>query len=144
MRRAAGPFRATAEVVSAKTDSALIEFMRELKAIREPLPADELAKAKRYLQLGYAENFESTGDIAAQLSQLIPYGLPLTTLGAFNAGIGSVTVQSARRVATKYLDPTKMTIVITGDRTTIEPTLKATGIAPVDVRDSRGRPVITP
>jgi short-subunit dehydrogenase len=26
------------------------------------------------------------GDIAAQLSQLIPYGLPLTTLGAFNAG----------------------------------------------------------
>jgi hypothetical protein len=47
-------------------------------------------------------------------------------------------------VATKYLDPTKMTIVITGDRTTIEPTLKATGIAPVDVRDSRGRPVITP
>lgn len=144
MRKEAGPFRANAEVVSAKTDSALIEFMRELKAIRDPLPADELAKAKRYLQLGYAENFESTGDIAAQLSQLIPYGLPLTTLGAFNAGIGAVTVQSAQRVATKYLDPTKMTIVITGDRATIEPTLKATGIAPVEVRDARGRPVITP
>ena len=144
MRKEAGPFRANAEVVSAKTDSALIEFMRELKAIRDPLPADELAKAKRYLQLGYAENFESTGDIAAQLSQLIPYGLPLTTLGAFNAGIGAVTVQSAQRAANTYLDPTKMTIVITGDRATIEPTLKATGIAPVEVRDARGRPVITP
>ena len=144
MRKEAGPFRANAEVVSAKTDSALIEFMRELKAIRDPLPADELAKAKRYLQLGYAENFESTGDIAAQLSQLIPYGLPLTTLSAFNAGIGAVTVQSAQRVATKYLDPMKMTIVITGDRATIEPALKATGIAPVEVRDARGRPVITP
>lgn len=144
MRKAAGPFRANAEVVSAKTDSALIEFMRELTAIREPLPADELAKAKRYLQLGYAENFESTGDIAAQLSQLIPYGVPLTSLGAFNAGIGAVTVQSAQRVATKYLDPTKMTIVIAGDRATIEPALKATGIAPVQVRDARGRPVVTP
>jgi predicted Zn-dependent peptidase len=144
MRKAAGPFRANAEVVSAKTDSALIEFMRELKAIREPLPADELAKAKRYLQLGYAENFESTGDIAAQLSQLIPYGVPLTSLGAFNAGIGAVTVQSAQRVATKDLDPTKMTIVIAGDRATIEPALKATGIAPVQVRDARGRPVVTP
>ena len=144
MRKEAGPFRANAEVVSAKTDSALIEFVRELKAIRAPLPADELAKAKRYLQLGYAENFESTGDIAAQLSQLIPYGLPLTTLGAFNAGIGSVTVQSAQRAANKYLDPSKMTIVITGDRATIEPALKATLIAPVEVRDSRGRPVITP
>ncbi len=144
MRKEAGPFRANAEVVSAKTDSALIEFMRELKAIRDPLPADELAKAKRYLQLGYAENFESTGDIAAQLAQLIPYGLPLTTLSAFNAGIGSVTVQSAQRAANRYLDPSKMTIVITGDRATIESALKATGIAPVDVRDSRGRPVITP
>ncbi|WP_373063530.1 M16 family metallopeptidase [Gemmatimonas sp.] len=144
MRKEAGPFRANAEVVSAKTDSALIEFMREMKAIRDPLPADELAKAKRYLQLGYAENFESTGDIAAQLSQLIPYGLPLSTLSAFNAGIGSVTVQSAQRVANKYLDPSKLTIVIAGDRASIEPALKATGIAPVEVRDSRGRPVITP
>ncbi len=144
MRKQAGPFRASAEVVSAKTDSALIEFMRELKAIRDPLPAAELAKAKRYLQLGYAENFESTGDIAAQLSQLIPYGLPLTTLGAFNAGIGSVTVQSAQRVANTYLNPSKLTIVIAGDRASIEPALKATGIAPVEVRDSRGRPIITP
>jgi len=144
MRKAAGPFRANAEVVSAKTDSALIEFMREMKAIRDPLPADELAKARRYLQLGYAENFESTGDIAAQLSQLIPYGLPLSTLSAFNAGIGAVTVQSAQRVANKYLDPSKLTIVIAGDRASIEPALEATGIAPVEVRDSRGRPVITP
>ncbi len=144
MRKAAGPFRASAEVVSAKTDSALIEFMRELKSIRDPLPAEELAKAQRYLQLGYAENFESTGDIAGQLSQLIPYGLPLSTLGAFNAGIGAVTVQSAQRVANKYLDPSKLTIVIAGDRASIEPALRATGIAPVEVRDSRGRPVITP
>ena len=75
---------------------------------------------------------------------MIPYGLPLTTLSAFNAGIGAVTVQSAQRAANTYLDPTKMTIVITGDRATIEPTLKATGIAPVEVRDARGRPVITP
>ena len=52
--------------------------------------------------------------------------------------------QSAQRVANKYLDPSKLTIVIAGDRATIEPTLKATGIAPVEVRDSRGRPVITP
>lgn len=144
MRREAGPFQANAEVVSAKTDSALIEFMRELQAIRAPIPADELAKAKRYLQLGYAENFESTSDIAIQISSLIPYGLPLTTLGAFDVGIGSVTVQDAQRVATKYLDPSKLTIVIAGDRATIEPTLKATGIAPVVVRDARGRPVIAP
>ncbi len=50
MRRAAGPFLASAEIVTAKSDSALIEFMKELKRIREAVPADELSRAKRYLQ----------------------------------------------------------------------------------------------
>jgi predicted Zn-dependent peptidase len=144
MRRERGPFTARAEVVSAKTDSALIEFMRELRNIRKPLPAAELAKVKRYLRLGYADGFESTSDIAAQVANLVPYGLPLSTLGAFDAGIAKVTAADVQRVATQYLDPSTLTIVIAGDRATIEPALKATKIAPVDVRDARGRPVIVP
>jgi len=144
MRREAGPFTARAEVVSAKTDSALIEFMNELKGMRKPLPAEELAKVKRYLRLGYADGFESTGDIASQVASLIPTGLPLSTLGAFDAGIAKVTAADVQRVATRYLDPAKLQIVIAGDRASIEPALKATKIAPVDVRDMRGRPVIVP
>ncbi len=144
MRRDAGPFTARAEVVSAKTDSALIEFMNELRGMRNPLPAEELAKVKRYLRLGYADGFESTGDIASQVAGLIPTGLPLSTLGAFDAGIAKVTAADVQRVATRYLDPTKLQIVIAGDRASIEPALKATKIAPVDVRDMRGRPVIVP
>ena len=61
LRRSAGPFTASAEVVTAKTDSALIEFMKELRAIRDTVPTDELAKAKRYLQLGLPSSFETTG-----------------------------------------------------------------------------------
>lgn len=144
MRRERGPFTARAEVVSAKTDSALIEFMKELRNIRQPLPSAELAKVKRYLRLGYADGFESTGDIAAQVAGLVPYGLPLSTLGAFDAGIDKVTAADVQRVATQYLDPTRLTIVIAGDRASIEPALKATRIAPVDMRDARGRPVIVP
>jgi zinc protease len=144
MRRNAGPFTASAEVVAAKTDSAMLEFMKELNNIRKPLPAAELAKTKRYLQLGYAERFETTGDIASQIANLIPYGVPLTSLGTFNAGIGAVTGAQVQRVANKYVDPTKLTIVVAGDRATIEPALKALKIAPVEVRDARGRPVITP
>uniref|UniRef100_UPI0013D904E4 M16 family metallopeptidase n=1 Tax=Stenotrophomonas maltophilia TaxID=40324 RepID=UPI0013D904E4 len=44
MRREAGPFTASAEIATANTDSALFEFMKELNAIRTPLPAAELAK----------------------------------------------------------------------------------------------------
>jgi predicted Zn-dependent peptidase len=144
MRREAGPFAARAEVVSAKTDSALIEFMNELKGMKQPLPPEELAKVKRYLRLGYADGFESTSDIAAQVANLVPTGLPLSTLGAFDAGIAKVTAADVQRVATRYLDPTKLQIIIAGDRASIEPALKATKIAPVDVRDMRGRPVIVP
>ncbi|HEY0663074.1 MAG TPA: insulinase family protein, partial [Thiobacillaceae bacterium] len=50
MRQAEGPFIARAEIVAAKSDSALIEFMKELRNIREPIPTAELDKAKRYLQ----------------------------------------------------------------------------------------------
>ncbi len=144
MRREAGPFTARAEVVSAKTDSALIEFMKELRGMRTPMPADELAKVKRYLRLGYADGFESTSDIASQVAGLVPTGLPLSTLGTFDAGIARVTAADVQRVAARYLDPTKLRIVIAGDRASIEPALKATKIAPVDVRDMRGRPVLVP
>jgi zinc protease len=144
LRRRPGPFVATAEVVAQKTDSALVEFMKELNRIRTPIPAAELAKTKRYLQLGYAERFESTGDIAAQVAGLATFDLPLSTLGAFNRGVGAVTGADVQRVARQYLDPSKLAIVVVGDRATIEPALKATRIAPVEIRDARGRRIIVP
>lgn len=144
MRREAGPFTARAEIVREKTDSALIEFMKELTAIREAMPDEELAKTRRYLQLGYADRFESTADIASQIASLVPYALPLSTLGAFESGIGRVTGADVQRVARQYLDPARLAIVIAGDRETIEPALRATGVAPVELRDLRGKPIITP
>jgi zinc protease len=144
MRREPGAFTARAEIVAEKTDSALVEFMKELKGIRTPMPAAELAKTKRYLQLGYAEGFESTGDIAGQIAALVPYGIPLSALGRFNGGIGAVTTADVRRVATRYLDPNKLAIVVAGDRASILPALQALKIAPVEVRDAKGRGIITP
>jgi predicted Zn-dependent peptidase len=77
MRRSAGPFTASAEIVAAKSDSALLEFMKELNAIRDTVPAEELLKARRYLRNQMPAAFETTGDIAGQLSELIQYDLPL-------------------------------------------------------------------
>ena len=144
MRREPGAFTARAEIVAAKTDSSLIEFMKELNGIRTSMSATELAKTKRYLQLGYAERFESTGDIAGQIATLVPYDVPLSTLSTFNTGIGAVTGAEVKRVATKYLDPSKLAIVVAGDRASIEPALKALKIAPVEIRDAKGRGTITP
>ena len=144
MRREAGPFIASAEIVAAKTDSAMIEFVKELNGIREPMKPEELEKTRKYLQLGYAEGFESTGDIAGAIAGLVPYGLPLSTLSDYQSGIGNVTGADVQRVAKQYVDPSKMVMLVVGDRKSIEPALKALKIAPVEVRDLHGRPSIVP
>ncbi len=144
MRREAGPFVARAEIVAAKSDSALLEFMKELAAIRERVPDDELAKAKQYLQLGLPSSFETTQDISAALSALALYGIPLTQPEEEVARIAAVTAEDVQRVARRYLDPARMAIVIVGDAAAIEASLRATGIAPVERRDIYGRPIIVP
>jgi zinc protease len=136
-RRSAGPFTASAEVVSAKTDSALIEFMKELRAIRDTVPSTELAKAKRYLQLGLPEDFETTGSIAGQMLPLITYGIPLNFYDTAVQNIGAVTQADVQRVARQYVNPDKLTLVIVGDRKTIEPGIRALAPGEIIVRDVR-------
>ncbi|MEO7999392.1 MAG: pitrilysin family protein, partial [Gemmatimonadaceae bacterium] len=144
MRREAGPFIASAEVVSEKTDSAMIEFMKELNGIREPMKPEELEKTKKYLQLGYPAEFEEGADIARAIASLVPFGLPLQTLSDYQKSIGIVSGADVERTAKQYIDPTKMSLVVVGDRKSIEPGLRALKIAPVEIRDNRGRPSTVP
>ncbi|HYV96893.1 MAG TPA: pitrilysin family protein [Gemmatimonadaceae bacterium] len=144
MRREPGPFMASAEIRDTVTGAALVEFMKELENIRKPVPADELAKAKKYLQLGLPADFETTGQIAGQMATYALFGLPLNEPSQAVAKIGAVSTADVTRVANKYLDPSKMAIVIAGDAKRIVPLLKATGIGPVEMRDSYGKPVIVP
>jgi zinc protease len=134
MRRKPGPFTARAEVVGAKSDSALMEFMRELRSIRDTVPAAELDRAKRYLELRMPAQFETTGRIAAQLVPVVLYGLPHDFYDSYVQRIGQVTQADVQRVALRYLDPDRMAVVVVGDRKSIEPELRALGIAPVKVR----------
>ncbi|MGI9077215.1 MAG: M16 family metallopeptidase [Gemmatimonadaceae bacterium] len=141
MRRAAGPFTARAEVTGGKTDSSLIEFMKELRAIRDTVPASELEKAKRYLQLGLPARFESTADIASQIIPVVLYDLPADYFNTYVRRIEDVTQADVQRVANRYLDPARMSIVIVGDRKSIEPGLKGLGMGAVVIRDLSGQPV---
>jgi predicted Zn-dependent peptidase len=140
MRRAPGPFTASAEVVAAKTDSALIEFMKELRAIRDSIPRDELEKTKTYLQLQLPGRFETTGGIAGQLSQLVTYDVPIGFYNGYTQGVAAVTGADVQRVARQYIDPDRLAVVIVGDRKSIEPALRATKIGEVVIVDITGRP----
>ena len=141
MRRAAGPFSASAEIVAAKTDSALLEFMKELNGIRQAVPANELSRAKRFLQLQLPGNFETTQDIAFQLVPVALYGLPLDYYNNYVQNIEAVTQADVARVAQQYINPGSLAVVIVGDRKSIEPGLKAINVAPIVIRDMSGQPI---
>jgi predicted Zn-dependent peptidase len=141
MRRAAGPFLAYAEIVTAKSDSALIEFMKELNGIRQAVPAAELSRAKRYLQLQLPGNFETTQEIAAALVPVALYGLPLDYYNNYVQSIEGVTQADVARVAQQYINPGSLAIVIVGDRKTIEAGLKAVNLGPIVIRDIAGQPI---
>jgi zinc protease len=142
MRQAEGPFRAQAEIVAAKSDSALMEFFKELRSIRTNVPAQELDKAKRYLQLQLPSRFETTGDIAFNLVPIGLYDLPLDYFNSYAQKIGAVTNADVNRVAQQYVRPENMSVVIVGDLKTIEQGIRAVQIGRVEVRDLSGRPIV--
>jgi zinc protease len=144
MRRAAGPFVASAEVTGTATDSALVEFMKELRAIRDTVPRPELEKATRYLQLQLPGQFETTGDIASQLVPLVVHGLPLSYYNDLVQRLGAVTQADVQRVAQRYLDPSRFLVVLVGDRKSIEAGVRALDLGPVTVKtipDVMGAPI---
>jgi predicted Zn-dependent peptidase len=142
MRRLPGPFLATASVVTDKTDSSLVEFFKELRAIRSSaVPAAELDKAKSYLTLGFPGEFETTSGASGQFLDLLAHDLPLDTYDRYIAGIRAVTAADVQRVAQKYIDPDRLAVVIVGDRKVIEDGVRALGEGPVAVRDLWGKPL---
>ncbi|HEY5023026.1 MAG TPA: hypothetical protein VII30_11135 [Gemmatimonadaceae bacterium] len=138
---AAGPFTASAEIVAAKTDSVLLEFMKELNGIRQSVPVDELSRAKQYLQLQLPGNFETTQQIAAALVPVALYGLPFDYYNNYVQNIEAVTQADVNRVAHQYINPGSLAVVIVGDRKTIEQGLKSVNVGPISIRDMSGQPI---
>jgi predicted Zn-dependent peptidase len=131
MRSAAGPFYAAAGVQTDKTAEALTEFFKELDAIRKPIPAEEIEKAKNYLALLLPRNFETTESLAGSLAQVFVYNLPSDYYTTYTARIRAVTPADIERAAERYIQPDKFAVVIVGDRKMIEPGIKALNLGPI-------------
>ncbi len=138
-----GSFRAGGDVISAKSDVALVEFMKELKGIcgTRPVTDDELTTAKDALIQSLPGRFASVSSVTAAIQALVTQGLPDTYYQQFGAEVSKVTKADVLRVAKKYIDLDHLDIVIVGDKATIEGPLKATGIAPIVSLDIEGNPL---
>jgi predicted Zn-dependent peptidase len=115
--------------------------MKELRAIRDTVPQAELQRAKRYLQLQLPSLFETTGDIAFQLTPLAVHGLPLDFYNNYVQQIERVTQADVQRVAQKYINPERLSIVVVGDRKQVEAGIGKLGLGEVLIRDMYGKPI---
>ncbi|MBI4477920.1 MAG: insulinase family protein [Acidobacteria bacterium] len=137
-----GPFRAGGDIVTAKSDAGLQEFMKELRGIggSRPVTDEELKVAKEGMIQGLPELFESVSAINRSITALLVEGLPEDYYQQVARNVSAVTKEDVVRVAKQYIDLDHLAIVIVGDRATIEAPLKATKIAPITVLDIDGNP----
>jgi len=138
-----GAFEAGGGIVTAKTDSALIEFMKELKGVEggKPFTEDEMAQGKASLIQSLPARFSSVNATAGTISSLYTQGLPDTYYQEYAGNVNAITSADMVRVARKYIDLDHLAIVIVGDRATIEEPLRNTGIAPIVILDRQGKRV---
>ncbi len=130
MRPTPGPFTAASDVQTNKTDSALIEFMKELRGISE-ISDDDLARGKNYLALGYPDNFSSLGSIANMLSEFVLYNLPDDYFNNYIQKILAVTKEDVVRVSKKYIDTENIAVIVVGDKKEIEKGIKALNLGSI-------------
>lgn len=133
MRLSAGPFVAAAGVQTDKTADAIREFFVELEGIRMPIAAEELAKSKNFIALGFPAEFETSTDLSRQLEALVLYRLPDDYFEQYVPRVLAVTAGAVQKVAERYIQPSRFAVVVVGDRTSIEPGIRALNLGPVQV-----------
>ena len=137
-----GPFRAGGDIVSDKTDAALVEFMKELRGIQggRPITDEEMQTAKDTLIQRLPGQFASVQSVGSSITGLYLQDLPPDYYQNYAKNVRAVTKDDVLRVAKKYVDLDHLNIVIVGDLKSIEGPLKATGLAPIVVLDPYGVP----
>jgi zinc protease len=138
-----GPFRAGGDIMSDKSDVALTEFMKEFRGIEgaRPVTDDELQMSKNALVQSLPGMFDSVSSIGNAIGSLWQQGLPDDYYQQYGKHVTAITKDDVVGVAKKYIDLDHLSIIIVGDRKTIEAPLKATNIAPIVVLDIEGNTV---
>jgi len=141
--RGPGQFRAGGDIQTNKTDSALVEFVKEIRGIRgeRHVTEDELNAAKAALIQSLPDQLSSLFGVSQVVNEIYQNGLPDDYWSQFQSGVKAVTTADVERVAKQYIDADHLTIVIVGDRARIEAPVRATGIAPVVILDAKGNPI---
>jgi zinc protease len=134
-RRGPGPFVVQTSVRTDVTAPAVKEIFKEIRGVRDaPITTAELTLSRDSFARSLPGLFETTAQSSASSSELFVYGLPLDYFNGLPSSIQAVTAADVRRVARRYIDPSRIVVVSVGDRSAVEEGLRALAIGPVEYR----------
>jgi len=124
----AGTWTQSADITTKDTAAALREVVNEVDRLRSEPPGEvELTGIQKYVAGTFVLRNSSRAGIIAQLRFVDLYGLPADWLRTYVQRVQALTPADITRMANKYLDPAKMTLVVVGDRKVVEDSLKQFG-----------------
>jgi len=136
-----GPFTASAGVRSNSSDSSVVEFMKEIKRMREEGITDaELAFVKSAMGQSEARSYETGFQKAAFLNNILRYNLDKNYVNKQNEILRTITKEEINALAKKYLPAEKMNIMLVGDKAAIKPGLEKLGYEVIEL-DAEGNVV---
>lgn len=137
-------FRASTQVRNAVTDSAVVEFFKELKKIRtEKVTPEVLANVKAGYIGKFVMQIEKPQTIAGYALRTKTQGLPEDFYKNYIASINAVTAEDVMAVANKYFLESNIRVVIVGKGSEVIPGLEKTKI-PMFYFDKYGNPTEKP
>jgi zinc protease len=135
-----GSWTSNTSVRTDVTEAALTDLLAEIAELRDkPVPAGELADAKRAIVGSFAGDLESPDQVLSYYVTNWLYSLPADYWDTYPARISAVTAAEAQAAAKKYWDPARLQIVAVGDATKITEILRKKG--ELEVYDADGKPI---
>ena len=135
-----GNFTFSSGIRADATDSALAEFVKEIKNYTASgVTAEELAFLKSSLGQRDALSYETGAQKAGFIGRILEYNLPDNFVDTQNQLLKNITKNEIDALAKKWLTMDKMTILLVGDKSKILPGLEKTGyeIIELDVDGNR-------
>lgn len=123
-----GIFYVIAGTKSVSTVAATQAMLAEVQQLKtEPPTPSELRKAKDQVLNSFIFHYDSPEKTLNEQVILAFYGYPPDFLDKYKTGIEKVTSADVARVANKYVDPSKLAIVVVGNEAQITPKLDTLG-----------------
>ncbi|MBL7802407.1 MAG: insulinase family protein [Saprospiraceae bacterium] len=120
-----GSFEAGASVRNSVTDSAVIEFMKEIERMRtEKVSNDELQVVKNVMTGQFSRSLEEPGTVADFALATARFKLPADYYERYLEVLNAVTPEEVLLMAKKYLRPDKAYILVVGNKDEVADRLK--------------------